>query len=174
MAAWGNVQLKDLQYYISDIHTMQYTIKPYVSDTLRYTHCIPYQMVYSVPHNPFFLACTTTHVQCISHVYILTPPPTHTLRFRGLDISPWSQFNADFFQLVIEETQLPLHLVTATHLIDELALEGIHVSIHLCVCVCVDTLCTCRYVAMTYMCMYGHMITVMQNNADNDDSNLHL
>ncbi len=27
---------------------------------------------------------------------------------------------------------------------------------------------------MTYMCMYGHMITVMQNNADNDDSNLHL
>ncbi len=69
---------------------------------------------------------------------------THTLRFRGLHVAPRSQFNVNLHQLVIEETQLPLHLVTATHLIDELALEGIHVSIHLCVwaCVCV---CVCCY-----------------------------
>ena len=95
--------------------------------------------MYIVSHTILFFLLVLLHMYSVFHMYIFRPPPphTHTLRFRGLDISPWSQFNADFFQLVIEETQLPLHLVTATHLIDELALEGIHVSIHLCVCVCV-------------------------------------
>ena len=78
-------------------------------------------------------------------------PPTHTLRFRGLHVSPWPQFNVGLHQLVIEETQLPLHLITATHLIDELTLEGIHISIHLCVCVCV---CVCVAIYM-----YNSLVT---------------
>ena len=40
-------------------------------------------------------------------------------------------FNVALFQLFVEVSQLPLHLVTPANLVDELALEGIHVRVQL-------------------------------------------
>ncbi len=159
MAAWGNVQLKDLQYYISDIHTMQYTIKPYVSDTLRYTHCIPYQMVYSVPHNPFFLACTTTHVQCISHVYILTPPPPHTPWGSGASTFPPGLNSMPTFSssLLRKRNFLSISSQRRTSLMNLRWKAFTSAFTCVCVCVCVCVLIHCVHVGTllwhTCVCM---------------------
>ena len=58
-----------------------------------------------------------------------------TLRVRGLHIATWPYLNPSLLQLVAKETQLPLHLITATDLIDKLALKSIHICIHLWMCV---------------------------------------
>ena len=55
----------------------------------------------------------------------------HVLGVRGLHIAGRTWLNAGLLQLVEQEPQLPLHLLTPPHLIDELALECTHVGVQL-------------------------------------------
>ena len=54
-----------------------------------------------------------------------------TLRVRSLHSGGGSDLNVGLLQLGIEVTELPLHLVTTANLVDELALEGIHIGVQL-------------------------------------------
>ena len=55
----------------------------------------------------------------------------HILGVRGFHIAGWSDLDARLLQLTAEEPQLPLHLFTASYLVDELALKGTYVWVQL-------------------------------------------
>lgn len=70
------------------------------------------------------------YVQVTNKTLFLNTPHLkvyHILGVRGFHVASGSDLDARLLQLAAEEPQLPLHLLTASHLVDELALKGTHV-----------------------------------------------
>ena len=58
---------------------------------------------------------------------------TCTLRIWCLNTAGRTGLNANLIQLTEQETQLPLHFITATNIVSELTLECTHIWVQLCI-----------------------------------------